>query len=109
MDPFNAIGNFILGKIKEGIWAAWLKLLFELGFSMVIAFLFVCGAALAQGTRGPIAIGLGMVTAAVCMVNLFRRERNRLMKGMILVLPATESQAELNTDLQLLEKPDKEK
>ena len=87
MNPFDALGNFILGKIKEGIWAAWLKILFELIFTMTLAILAITGAALAHGTRAPIALGMGMCGAAGCMLKIYLWERNRLFKGMIVVLP----------------------
>ena len=40
MNPFDALATFVLGKIKEGIWAQWLRFLFELGFSAIASFLF---------------------------------------------------------------------
>ena len=33
MDPWQALAAFALGKIKEGLYAQWLRFLFELGFS----------------------------------------------------------------------------
>jgi len=52
MNPFDALATFALGKIKEGIWAQWLKFLFELLFSAVTSFLFICGSVLCA-TRSP--------------------------------------------------------
>lgn len=105
MNPFDALATFVLGKIREGVWAAWLKFLFELGFSAVVSFLFVAGATLVSTRSGILAIGYGMIMAALALTVLFRRERNQLTKGMMVVLPATEAQKELETDFQTIEKP----
>jgi len=104
VNPFNAIAEFILGKIKEGIWAAWLKFLFDLIFSAIVSFLFVCGSALVSGARGSIAIGAGMIAAAVSLTVLFRRETSKLTRGMLVVLPGSEAVKELETDLQVIQK-----
>lgn len=109
MNPFDAIATFVLGKIKEGIWAAWLRFLFELIFSAAVSFLFVCGTLLAATDAVTLAIGSGMVTAAIVMVALFRRESSRLTKGMIVVLPSAEAAKELETDLQVIQKPEEKK
>lgn len=107
MNPFDAIATLILGKIKDGIWAAWLKFLFELAFSAVVSFLFICGGALAADTDPLLAIGLGMVMAALAMTVLFRRESSKLTKGMLVVLPSAEAAKEIETDFQMIEKPEK--
>lgn len=109
MNPFNAIAELILGKIKEGIWAAWLKFLFELIFSAVASFLFVCGSLLAATDEVTLAIGSGMVVAAMAMAVLFRRESSKLTKGMLVVLPSAEAAKELETDFQIIQKADQEK
>jgi ABC-type multidrug transport system permease subunit len=109
VDPLNDLATFILGRIKEGLYAQWLKFLFELGFSAVVSFLFICGGTLAATHEASAAIGSGMVMAGISMTVLFRRERSRLTKGMLVVLPSAEAAQELATDLQTIEKPDKEK
>jgi len=107
MNPFDAIATFVLGRIKDGIWAAWVKFLFEMAFSAVVSFLFICGSVLAA-TRSPsVAIGSGMVMAAIAMTTLFRREKNKLTKGMLVVLPSAEAAQEIATDLQSIQKPEK--
>jgi len=109
MNPFDALAAFVLGRIEQGVWAQWLKFLFELAFSAVVSFLFICGSVLAA-TRSPsVAIGSGMVMAAIAMTTLFRREKNKLTKGMLVVLPSAEAAQEIATDLQAIQKPDKEK
>lgn len=104
MNPFDAIASFVLGKIKEGIWAAWLRFLFEMGFSAVVSFLFICGSVLATTKSPSIAIGSGMVMAAIAMTTLFRREKSKLTKGMLVVLPSAEAAQEIATDLQTIQK-----
>ena len=109
MSPFDAIATFVLGKIKEGIWAQWLKFLFELGCSALVSFLIICGLGLAGSLAAPamrpsVAIGLGMIAAAVSIVALLRRERSKLTSGMLFVFPQIEAQKEINTDLEILQK-----
>jgi hypothetical protein len=104
MNPFDAIASFVFDKIKEGVWAQWLKFLFELCFSAVVSFLFTCGTLLASTHSDSTAIGAGMVMAAICLVTLFRREKSKLTKNMLVVLPSAEAAQEIATDLQTIEK-----
>lgn len=107
MDPVQGIAKFILGRIEQGVWAQWLKFLFEMAFSAIVSFLFICGTVLAT-TRSPsVAIGSGMVMAAIAMTTLFRREKTKLTKGMLMVLPSAEAAQEIATDLQTIQKPEK--
>jgi hypothetical protein len=104
MNPFDALATFVLGRIEQGVWALWVKFLFEMAFSAVVSFLFTCGSVLTM-TRSPsVAIGSGMVMAAIAMVTLFRREKNKLTKGMLVVLPSAEAAQEIATDLQTIQK-----
>jgi len=109
VNPFNAIAELILGKIKEGIWAAWLKFLFELIFSAVVSFLFTCGGFLITDADLSLAVGSGMVMAALAMVVLFRRESSKLTRGMLVILPSAEAAKELETDFQVIQKSNQEK
>lgn len=104
MNPFDALASFVLGKIKEGLYAQWLKFLFEMGFSAIVSFLFICGGLMAAKTPASIAIGTGMVMAAIALTTLFRREKNKLTKGMLVVLPSAEAAQELDTNLQTIQK-----
>jgi len=108
MNPFEPIASFVLGWMKQTALAAWLKFLFELGFSAVVSFLFVCGGTLAASKSPYLAIGTGMVMAAIAMTVLFRREQSRLTRGMLVVLPSAEAAQELATDLETIHKADKE-
>ena len=109
MNPFDALAQFAFDKIKEGIWAQWLKFLFELAFSAVVSFLFACGSfLLAQRTVG-VSVGWGMLWSAMALTYLFRRETSRLTKGMIVALPSDEAAKELAADFQTIQKPNQEK
>jgi len=108
MNPFDAIATLVLGKIKEGIWAAWLKFLFELGFSASVSFLFTAGTILVSTRSAALAIGGGMIMAALALTYLFRRESSRLTRGMLVVLPSAEAAKEMATDFQTIQKSDKE-
>jgi hypothetical protein len=91
MDPLNDLATFVLGRIKQGLYAQWLKFLFEMAFSAVVSFLVMCGGPLVAGARAGIAIGNGMIWAGMAMVYLFRRERSKLTAGMIVALPGDEA------------------
>lgn len=104
MDPFGALATFILGKIKEGVWAEWLRLLFEMTVSALVSFLFVCGGMLGVGQGPGESIGTGMVMAALILVAFLRRDANKLTKGMFFVFPAGEAQKEIDTGLETLQK-----
>lgn len=104
MNPFDALASFVLGKIKEGLYAQWLKFLFEMWFSATVSFLFTCGTLLATTHSETGAVGAGMVMAAIAMVALFRREKAKLTKDMLVVLPSAEATQEIATDLQTIEK-----
>ena len=109
MNPFDAIATFVLGKIKEGVWAEWLRFLFELLFSAIVSFVFTCGSVLVTTRSVAIAIGSGMVVASLALTVLFRRESSKLTKGMLVVLPSAEAAKELATDFQTIEKPEEKK
>jgi hypothetical protein len=109
VNPFDAIATFVLGKIKEGVWAEWLRFLFELLFSAIVSFLFTCGSVLVTTRSVAIAIGSGMVVASLALTVLFRRESSKLTKGMLVVLPSAEAAKELATDFQTIEKPEEKK
>jgi hypothetical protein len=109
MNPFDALATFALGKIKEGVWAQWLKFLFELAFSAVVSFLFSCGTLLFAKAPAGIAIGFGMIWAAMALVYLFRRESSKLTRGMIVALPGDEAAKEMQSNFQTIQKPEKEK
>lgn len=107
MDPFQGLASLILGKLKDSTIALWWKFLFEEIFSGVVSYLIVCGAALSGGGNPQVAKGAGMITAAVCMTVVFRKETGRLTKGMFVALPELEANKELNTDLQTIVKSEK--
>lgn len=104
MNPFDALATFVLGKIKEGLYAQWLKFLFEILFSAVVSFLFGCGSLLFAKAPAGMAIGFGMIWAAMAMTYLFRRETSRLTKGMLVALPGEEAEKELAANFQTIQK-----
>jgi F0F1-type ATP synthase assembly protein I len=105
MDPFQGLASLILGKLKDSTIALWWKFLFEICFSGVVSYLTICGAALMGGGNPLIAKGAGMLSAAVFMTIVFRKETSRLTKGMFVALPELEAVKELATDTQTIKKP----
>lgn len=107
MNPFDALATFVLGKIKEGLYAQWLKFLFELGFSGLLGFLFGTGASLLKTRSWPIGIGTGLISCAVCLLALFGKERSKLTRGMIIVFPGELAAKQIEASLNTEEKPEK--
>jgi hypothetical protein len=95
--------------MEQSMLAAWLKFLFQLGFSAVASFLFSCGGFLLAGKPAGISIGFGMTWAACSMVYLFRRERSKLTSGMMVALPESEAEKELASNFQIIEKTEEKK
>ncbi len=126
MDPLNDLATFVLGRIKQGMWAEWLRFLFELAFSGVVSFLTgfsgslaACGVTLLSG-KAPsltpawalvIALGAGAGWAAISLTKKFRQASDKLTKGMSVVLPGAEAALELTNEFstQTITKTDKEK
>ncbi len=104
MNPFSALAEFALGWMKQAAISAWLRFLFEIIFSAVVAFLFVFGSVLVSSKSWPIAMGTGCITASVCMTVIFRKEQSKLTRGMFIVLPESEAVKEVETDLQTINK-----
>lgn len=104
MDPFQGLASFILGKLKDSTVALWWRFLFEIAFTAVASFLIACGVSTRISHSLTLGAADGMIAAAVCMAYLFRKESNRLTKGMIVVLPQLEAAEELKANLQVIEK-----
>lgn len=99
-DPLQALASLILGFNKEKNIQKWMKLLFEVGFSMLGTFLFVCGTSLSTGAKTSVSVGLGMISSSIILFSLLRR--SELTKGMTFMAPAKEAEAEINTDVQVI-------
>ena len=108
MDPFQGLAEFVLGRLKQSAIALWLKFLFEILFSASVSFLLICGSVLVTSEEYTLAIGSGMITAAVVMTVVFRKETSRLTRGMFVVLPELEAEKELASNLETIQKSDKE-
>ena len=109
MNPFTGLAEFVLGWMKQTAIAQWCKFLFELAFSAIVSFLFGCGTLLFGKAPVGVAVGFGMIWAAMAMTYLFRRETSRLTKGMLVALPGEEAEKELAASFQTIQKPDQEK
>jgi len=99
----NALASLIIGIYKAKKVQTWMTFLFQLGFSAISSFLFVCGTSLVSTKSWAVSIGSGMVVSSVTLVVFFRK--SSLTKGMMAVLPSEEATKELNTDIQIIEKP----
>ncbi len=104
MNPWTGLAELLLGYMRQNQVAQWLRFIFELLFSGFVSFLFICGSVLIATKLYSLAIGAGMIAAAVSMTALFRRESSKLTKGMLVVLPSQEAAKEISTDLQSIQK-----
>jgi len=106
MDPFQALANFALGRLKQSAIGAWCKFLFELLFSATLGFLTITGLTLMASDSWTVGIGSGMVTAAVCLLAVFGKERSKLTRGMVIVFPGELAKKEIETNLNTETKPE---
>lgn len=118
MDVASAVVDLVFDKLKVSATAAWLRFLFELIFSAIASFLTVAGSTLSTYAAASIlkgtpfhgaavwalSIGLGMSATAISLVSLFRRENSKLTRGMLAILPSNEAAAELEANLQTIQK-----
>jgi hypothetical protein len=115
LDPSSAIVGFIWDKIKEGVWAQWLRLLFQIFFSAIVSFLYgfsatvaLCGVAILAGAPTDLtpawtfvlALGSGAGWAAISATKAFRAAPDKLMKGVQVVLPEAEAAEEFAQKFQ---------
>jgi hypothetical protein len=123
VNPFNAIAELILGKIKEGIYVTWAKVCFQLLITAWGSFFLTCGGVLsayalahfltdAAFESGPVwglAIGTGMTVMVLCVVYWIRTEPTKFFKGMRFVFPSEEAAKELATNFEVIQKLDIQK
>lgn len=103
MNPFDGIAHFFLGLIEHKTLQGWLRLLFELTLSGLLTFMLACGGVLVTPPHSwAVAIGTGLITAAVIMTVVFRR--SPLTKNMMLILPAWEAAKEIETNMEVIQK-----
>lgn len=107
MDPFQGLASFVLGRLKASAIALWLRFLFEILFSAIVSFLIIFGSVLVSSRSWTLAVGSAAITASVVMTVVFRKESSRLTRGMFVVLPSLETNQEINTNLQTIQKPEK--
>lgn len=104
-DPFAAIADIILGIYHERKVQQWISLLFQMGFSAIVTFLFECGTLLTTTKSWTISVGGGMVMSAVVLTIFFRS--SPLTKGMLGVLPSAEAQKEIDSSIQRIQRASK--
>jgi hypothetical protein len=102
VDLAGAIVQAITSLIQIHKINQWAKLVFTMAFAGTGGFLFTTGTSLVSHRPGYEAIGSGLIMASVCMAALYRS--SPLTKGLVTVLPEAEATAEINTDLQRIER-----
>jgi hypothetical protein len=108
-DPISAtIGLFLQRKDNEKLWERAETLLdrVELAFSMAlaasIAFCTACGTALVSHSATSVAIGYGMIAAAVAMFGTF--QASRYSKGMTIALIQQTADNKLDTPMTTIDR-----
>ena len=81
----DALGNFILGWIKNGQMQAWLRLLMSLSGTAFVSFFGVLGITIVSlyptlGPVGALIIGLGSASLAMALSVLFLWRNSKLTK-----------------------------
>lgn len=109
MDPFGALAKMVCDRLEHAFISKWLKLIFEIVMSNYVTYLVVTGGALFSGASYNVARGLGMGAMAAITGAFLRRERSGLTAGMFFVFPEVQAEQEIKTDIEVLQKPDKEK
>ena len=101
MDPFGALADFVLGKLKQSAMAVWLKLLFTMGLSFTVTLSFFTGTVALK--TGSLATGFatGLVASSLVLLGLFRM--SPLCKKLMIAVPAEVLQAEEKENLQKVE------
>jgi uncharacterized membrane protein YjjP (DUF1212 family) len=107
MNPFDGLARYFLGRIQQRVYQDWMRMLFQMGFSGMVTFLFVCGGTLVKTGSWTASIGGGMVFSAVIMVAFFRRSPQTA--GMIALLPQEEAIKEINLDIQTIQRAEAKK
>jgi hypothetical protein len=114
----DALAKFVLGRLEAGVWAQWLRLLFELIYSGLASFLWgfgitvgaIGGTVLSGAAEVPsgliltMGLGAGALWAVVSMTNLIRSDDAKLLRGVKLVLPGAEALQEMNSNLETITK-----
>ena len=81
----------------------WITLLFQVAVSLMGTFMLACGGALVAKASVPWAIGHGMVWDAIVLAVFTRR--SPLLKGMMFVFPSDEARQEIESGIQVIERP----
>lgn len=102
MDWVQGLVTLITNLVKIHRVNEWAKLYFSLAFSFAVSGSFVMGTALVAKASYAMALGSGLIAAAVSATVVFRT--NPLTKGLSVALPAEEAGTELNTNIQIITK-----
>ncbi len=122
IDPLADGITFFFDWIKKGLWAQWLRLLFELAYSGLASFLWGFGVSVgALGTTilatvvaskphidAPmvfvLSLGSGALWSVQSMTRFLRSDEAKLLRSMKWVLPGDEAAAEINSSFQTITK-----
>lgn len=100
MNPFDGLAKYFLGRLEQKIIQGWIRLIFQMGISGLITFLFIAGGCLVAGQTVKFATGMGMTWVAVVLTVYCRK--SALTRGMFFVLPAAEGKKEIESNIQTI-------
>lgn len=111
-DPFNALASFVLGWMKQGLYAKLIRLFSEIFLAGLWSFQLGFGAAtlaalanhLSPVTALVTGLGSGQIMSAIFMVATYRADTSNATKGWRIVIPESEAQQELQQDTQTIDR-----
>ena len=96
LNPFTAIGEFILGAVRAGKVSGWARLIFSMLASFFLTFSTICGSALVAGSGWAFSVGAGMVSGAAMAFLAFLRADKKLTQGVVIAVPQRTVEAQFD-------------
>lgn len=101
-DPISGVlGTFLQHALESKVWKR-AELMLELGIASTIVFLFTTGSTLLAKQPVSLAIGAGMVMAAVALLTTFAASPNA--KGLTIAVTAKAAAEKLDTPTTTIER-----
>ena len=87
MDPFGAISELIIGLRGASQLQRWMRLLFSMSASYLLAASTATGTALVSGVSVPVAVGLGLISGSAMALVAYLRADPKIIEGTVIVVP----------------------
>ena len=87
MDPFGAIAEIVVGLKGASQLQRWMRLLFSMSASYLLAASTVTGTALVADASVPVAVGWGLISGSAMALVAYRRADPKLIEGTVIAVP----------------------